>query len=93
MACTKSLDELSADPSKIAGVPLGTRNNLIARLSAQIENLRNLGPEQLNGRPWTGWHPPFDQTPALECRRRSTRLFESSFNQTSRTHADQAARD
>jgi excisionase family DNA binding protein len=36
MVWHNSLDELSADPSKIASVPLGTRNNLIARLSALI---------------------------------------------------------
>jgi len=36
MICLDSLDELSADPSKIASVPLSTRNSLIARLSALI---------------------------------------------------------
>jgi len=34
----------------------------------------------------------FAQTPTLECRERSTRWFESCFNQASRTHAAQAAR-
>ena len=36
MVWHNSLDELSNDPSKIASVPPGTRNNLIARLSALI---------------------------------------------------------
>jgi len=36
MVCINSLDELSADPSKIANLSLGTRNNLMARLSALL---------------------------------------------------------
>ena len=41
---------------------------------------------------WPGWHAALDQTAALECRKRGTPWFESPFNQTSPTHADQAAR-
>lgn len=36
MVWHNSLDELSTDPSQLATVPPGTRNNLIARLSALI---------------------------------------------------------